>query len=178
MKPPSPRSSLFSNPGGELSLSGPAFGELLRSVLSSGVPFRFQAKGSSMTPFIKNGDFITISPLFDIPPRVGDVVAFNYERAGNPVVHRVVGKRGKAFLITGDNASHTHDLVPETDILGRVTQIERDGKKVYLGLGPERVLIASPACRRLLLNFLLPLWRLVRKLMRAELRREKVILKE
>jgi hypothetical protein len=131
-----------------------------------------------MSPFIKNGDFITVSPFYKIPPRVGDVVAFSSERAGSPIVHRVVGKSGKCLLVKGDNASHAHDLVPETNILGRVTQIERDGKKVSFGLGPERALIASPACRRLLLNFIRPLVSLVRRFMRADLRPEKVMLKE
>jgi len=57
------KSALFNRKEGELQLSGPSLVELLRSVLDKGVPFRFQAKGFCMTPFIKDGDVITVFPL-------------------------------------------------------------------------------------------------------------------
>jgi hypothetical protein len=62
--------------GSELSLSGPALVKLLRAVLDKGAPVRFSAKGFSMSPFIKNEDVVTLSPLQDASPSVGDVIAF------------------------------------------------------------------------------------------------------
>ncbi|MEA3438827.1 MAG: hypothetical protein U9R58_00935 [Chloroflexota bacterium] len=47
----------------ELALSGEALRELMREVLSKGVPVRFRARGWSMEPFIRNGDLICVSPL-------------------------------------------------------------------------------------------------------------------
>ena len=148
-------------------ISGPVLVALLRAVLERGQPFRFEAPGFSMSPFIRDGDAITVAPLAGASPRPGDVVAFLRPDSGKLVVHRVVGKRGDAFLIIrGDNAEEGDGLVPRANVLGRVTRVERDGKRVYLGLGPERHLIAFLTRWGLLRPLLLSVWRLVRPIVR------------
>ena len=57
--------------GSDLPLSGAAMLGLLEGVLSRGVPFRFRAGGSSMAPFIRDGDVISVSPLRGDSPGVG-----------------------------------------------------------------------------------------------------------
>ena len=118
----------------EGTLSMPVLVGLLRAVLDKGKPFRFQATGGSMSALVRDGDVITVSPLSDIPPRLGDVVAFIRPESGKLVVHRVVGKRDGSYLIKGDSAPDCADVIPRANILGRVTRVERDGKRVYLGL--------------------------------------------
>jgi hypothetical protein len=128
---------------GELPLSSQALLELMQAVLARGVSFRFRARGWSMAPFIGDGDLITVTPLRRSLPGVGEVVAFVRPEAGNLVVHRVVARRGTAFLIQGDSTvDHADDLIPAENLVGRVTRVERDGHAVWLGLGPERHLIA------------------------------------
>jgi hypothetical protein len=156
-KPP-----LFKRKKDELSLSGPAFIELLRAVLGKGVPFRFQARGFSMSPFIKDGDLVTVSPLLGSSPGLGDVVAFIQPGTRRLAIHRIIGKKGSSFFIKGDNTYQIDGLIPETNILGYVTRVERDGKKVSLGLGLERFFIALLARRGLLFPFLLPVWKIIR----------------
>ena len=147
-------------------LSGAALLELLQAVLDKGAPFRFQAKGFSMTPFVRDRDVITVSPLPGTSPGLGDVVAFIKPETGKLAVHRVVGKRGDSYLIKGDNSPEGDGLVPKANVLGRVSRVERDGKRVFLGLGPERFLIAFLTRRGLLFPLLLPVWRLVRPIVR------------
>ncbi len=155
--------AIFSKKGGELLLSGPALVELLRAVLDKGVPFRFRVKGFSMTPFIKDGDVITVSPLSDALPRLGDVVAFIHPEMERLIVHRMVGQNGNYFLVRGDNTSSvTNDLIPKENILGCTTKVEREGNEVFLGLGPERLLIALLTRIGLLSPMLSPLWKLFR----------------
>jgi hypothetical protein len=158
--------ALFSKKGGELKLSGPDLIELLRAVLDKGVPFRFRAKGFSMSPFIKDDDVITVSPLTDGSIRSGDVVAFIRPEMKKLVIHRVVGQKGEYFHIKGDNIPDTDELIPVANILGRVTRVERSGKEIFFGLGPERFLIAFLTRRRLLFPLLYPLWRMVRPIVR------------
>jgi hypothetical protein len=134
--------SLFARRGGELSLSGPALTGLLRAVLDRGKPFRFQARGLSMSPLVRDSDIITVSPLSGSTPRFGEVVAYLSKEAGGFIVHRVIGKRGEAYLVSGDSAQKMQDWVAESDILGRVARVERNGGAVYFGLGPERIIIA------------------------------------
>ena len=165
--PQQPSSSDYSPPSdAQLSLSGPAFVDLLVAVFDKGVPFRFRAGGSSMMPFIRDGDVITVAPLGDVPPRTGDVIAFTWPHEQRLVIHRAVGKRDDAFLTQGDNASGPDGFIPAESVLGRVIRVERAGKTVRLGLGPERLLIAFLTRRRLLRPLLLPLWRLMRPLSR------------
>jgi hypothetical protein len=151
----------------ELSLGSRPFKELLIEVLHKGAAFRFRAKGFSMSPFIKDTDIITVAPLSGDKPRLGDVVAFLNTDTEELVIHRVIGKRDNShFFIMGDNLPTRRHLVTISQILGRVERVERDGRLFALGLGPEKVLIALLSRRRLLLPVLLPLWRIIRPILR------------
>jgi len=119
-----------------------AFAELMRAVLAKGAPFRFEAGGFSMSPFIRHGDIITVAPS---PSRFrrGDVVAFMSPETGKLTVHRVVRispRRG--CLIKGDNTPAPDGRVEKSAIIGRVIRVEHCGKRLRLGLGPERALLA------------------------------------
>ncbi len=117
--------------GGELPLSGEALTELLRAVLAKGWPFRFRARGWSMSPFIKDGDVITVAPLRGRPPRAGRIVAFLHPGTGRVAVHRVVRTKDGRFSIRGDNTDAPDGILPPERILGTVSRIERDGRKVH-----------------------------------------------
>lgn len=128
--------------GTELALSGKCLLELMLEVLKRGVPFRFHAKGFSMSPFIKNGDLVTVFPLEDSGPVSGDVVAFIHPTTKKLAVHRIIGKKKGLFLVKGDNIPETDGLILRDDILGLVRRVEREGKRAFIGLGPERYIIA------------------------------------
>jgi hypothetical protein len=122
-----------------------------------------------MSPFVKDGDVVTVSPLPKAVPRLGDVVAFVHPQTKRLVIHRVVRKMGDSYLMRGDNALAADGLIPKSCILGRVTRLERGNRRVYLGLGPERLLIALVSPRGPLSSLLLPVWRLVRPLFKRSL---------
>lgn len=135
----------------ELPLSGNALAELMQDVLTKGKVFRFRANGFSMSPFIQDDDLISISPLLDAPPKMGEVVAFTNPERGKLIVHRIVSKDQNAYLLLGDNhPDKKYDSVLVGNILGRVSRVERDGKVLRLGLGPEKYLIALFSRARLL----------------------------
>ncbi|MEW6670480.1 MAG: S24/S26 family peptidase [Thermodesulfobacteriota bacterium] len=147
---------------GELAVSGPALREMIQAVLQTGRPFRFKAAGTSMSPFIKNGDVLTIRPLSSPPPAFGDVVACIHPDTNKTVVHRLIGRQNRRYLVKGDNTRTLGALLPLKDILGCVTKVERNGRHVDWGLGPERRLIALFSRWRLLLLILSFLQRLRR----------------
>lgn len=163
---PHPKPTLNKLEGGILSLSGPALLDLLRAVLNKRVPFRFCARGFSMSPFIKDGDVVTVSPCAPHAIRYGDVVAFVNSPSERLAVHRVVGVAQDAWLIKGDNAPEEDGWIPRPCILGRVTRVERRGTRVRLGLGVERAVIAFLSQRAWLYPVLIPIWRLVRPIAR------------
>jgi hypothetical protein len=127
----------------ELPLSGEALTELMRAVLAKGKPLRFRAKGLSMSPFIKDGDVVTVHPLAGARPRTGDIVAFLHPATGKAAVHRVIRERSGLFSLKGDNVPEGDGVLLLEQILGTVSRIERSGKTVHLGLRPGRAAIAS-----------------------------------
>jgi signal peptidase I len=130
--------------GKDLNLSGPVLASLMKEILGKGIPFRFQARGWSMTPFIRDGDIITVVPQPRKQFRLGEIVAFIQAESGKPVVHRIIGKNRRGYQIQGDNISELGDgWIAKDNILGLIHQVERQGVKIRLGLkGPERYGIA------------------------------------
>ena len=114
----------------------------MRAVLSRGVPFRFRARGCSMHPFVQDADVVTVHPLGKARIGAGDIVAFTHPGAGKLVVHRVAARTGGGLLMKGDNAECADGIVPLENVLGRVSRVEREGRRIRLGAGPERALIA------------------------------------
>lgn len=127
---------------GELTLSNLALAELLQATLSKGVSFRFKVKGFSMLPFIRDCDVLTISPQHNSTLGLGKSVAFIHPETGKLVIHRVVSKKRNYYLIKGDSVPKADALIPKENVLGVVTKLERNGKKILFGFGPERFLIA------------------------------------
>lgn len=135
----------------ELRLSRHMLPELMRAVLAKGKPFRFSARGYSMVPFIRDEDIITVMPLGQVKPGVGDIVAFIRPNKLNLVVHRVLARLETTVLVQGDNREGNLDeVIPYENLIGRVTRIERGGQNIRLGLGPERYMIAWLSRVRLL----------------------------
>ena len=138
------------------SLSNQALTDILSAVTKKGASVRFQAKGFSMSPFIRDGDVLTLSPLRNHLPQIGDTVAFISPATESLLIHRVIGKRGgPRFLLKGDNLPEDDGLVPLMNIVAHVLRVERKGKETSFGLGPEKVLIALLNRARLLTPLLL-----------------------
>jgi signal peptidase I len=150
----------------ELMLSGPALQELISEVHYRGVPVRFSAAGTSMSPFINDGDILTLSPCSSATLKTGDIVAFMNSGTDHLVIHRIVAFRGGQYLVRGDNAFNCDGLISKSYVLGRVSGIMRNGEQQSLGLGVEKYLIAFLSRQGLLTNILMPLWRYIRPLIR------------
>jgi signal peptidase I len=110
--------------------------DLMQSALARGTPFRFRGLGYSMSPFIREGDTVFVSPLLGQKLRVGQVVAFIQSKSGLLLIHRVVCHKGSHILVQGDNMHRRDaDRVSLENILGCVTQVKRNGQSVWFGQG-------------------------------------------
>lgn len=143
MRSPEGKPSLCARSGRELLLSGDSLIGLMAEVMAEGVPFRFRVAGYSMSPFIRDGDVITVLPKGGRRLRRGDVVAYVRPVNGRPAVHRIVGRISAGFVLKGDHESTADFHVAESGILGVVDRVERNGRRVRLGLGLGRRLIAG-----------------------------------
>ncbi|HSA96512.1 MAG TPA: S24/S26 family peptidase [Acidobacteriota bacterium] len=114
---------------GALPLSGEALAGLMGAVLEKGKPFRFEARGESMHPAVRDGDVLTVEPLAGRSPRPGEIVAFVHPETGGVRVHRVVRLEPGRFVLKGDNALGADPAVGPEAILGRVVGLERGGRR-------------------------------------------------
>lgn len=135
--------SLFAEKGEELHIDGEGLISLMAAVLERGAVFRFKARGSSMTPFIRDGDLITVEPITRRRVGTGSIVAFTRPETGQLVVHRVISLSKEAVFIVGDNNCDCPDgWIPRENLVGNIIRIDRGEHRVWLGLGVERYLIA------------------------------------
>lgn len=126
----------------EIGLASSNILELARLELSKKQPFRMQVSGSSMTPNICDGDFVTVEHASQ-KIRVGDIVLVS-SVSDTALVHRIIkmeDRSGIAYFTTcGDSSNYQDVPVPQSNILGRVTLIERKDKLVNLNNPFTRVL--------------------------------------
>jgi len=141
----------------------------MEAALSRGIPFRFKARGFSMTPFIRDGDIVTIRPLAGRDPKAGEVVAVVLPGTGKLLIHRIVSRNGTFFTVKGDNLRESDGTVPGDRILGIAATIERGGKKIVVGSRAERFFFALIRPWGFLIPFLTGIIRSVR----SKLRRRK-----
>ena len=136
-------SCLVSKIAEELPISGQTLSEIMKLVFAKGATIRFKARGVSMSPFIRDGDVITVAPTPKGHLGIGKIVAFTHPTSLKLAVHRIIKRHKNCLFIQGDNKADCPDgYIPYENLLGEVIRIERNGHQVWLGLGPERVLIA------------------------------------
>jgi signal peptidase I len=133
----SPAPGAYVVQGGLLGLPGAQLGEILDAVLARGAPVRFQARGFSMYPSIRDLDVVTVSPLPRRGLHAGDVIAFRQPTGGSLVLHRILRAGQQGFLVRGDNLPAPDGLVPAADVIGLVTLAERDGAIAYRATEPD-----------------------------------------
>lgn len=114
--------------------------DLVESLLTRGTAVRMKVAGGSMWPCIRGGDVVTLVPSPSNGARLGDIVAVS-PHPGQLVIHRLVDRTSAGPLTWGDAAAHHDAPVGAGAILGVVSRVQRAGRTVRFGLGPERLLI-------------------------------------
>jgi hypothetical protein len=103
--------------------------ELAGEVLRSFGTLRLQVTGCSMLPSVMPGDTLVVERIFINAAAEGDIVLFS--RSRRLFAHRVIAKReakNAAILTRGDAMPALDPPVAESDLLGRVSFILRNGK--------------------------------------------------
>lgn len=100
---------------------------VIASLLGDGLAVQFLARGDSMDPLVRSEDMLHVEPIAGAPIRPGDVVLVDADRG--LTAHRVIEHRGETIVTRGDNAPAADDPVHVSRILGRVTSLERQGRR-------------------------------------------------
>lgn len=126
-----------------LMIKGPGFTDIAKAVTEKGKKFRFLARGFSMSPFIKDGDLITVSPLKERRLKKGDIVAFyDPDKNHKLCVHRIISIKNDVCQIKGDNLHSPDGFFSQDKILGMISEASRDGKKIIFGIHTGKKMIA------------------------------------
>lgn len=89
--------------------------------------FRIPITGTSMNPLLIQGrDFVFIKKP-DFPLEIGDIPLYRRDD-GAFVLHRIVGKDDKGYILCGDNQFILEHNITEKHIIGVVCTICRDGE--------------------------------------------------
>lgn len=109
------------------------FTGLSREILEQGRSLRFQARGQSMRPLIRDGDTLLVEPVGVDGVKVSTMVLCSI-RPGKLVVHRVVRRvsalDGNYFLVQGDQSDNSDGWIHQAQVYGSVTEIERFDEKI------------------------------------------------
>jgi signal peptidase I len=87
---------------------------------------RIRVEGASMWPTLHAGDELVFVQTNDV--RVGDIVVAR--QSNSLVAHRVVRAEGKVILTRGDAMRRADRPTAIELVLGRVTEVFRDGSRV------------------------------------------------
>jgi signal peptidase I len=114
------------------------FQQFVGELITSGYAFRFQARGRSMLPTIRDGEILHVEPVIARGPAIGHIVLL---RKGEEFrTHRIVRKRGDLFVTRGDAGLEDDGEIPRGRILGLVVakQCSITGRTIRLDNFPAR----------------------------------------
>lgn len=108
--------------------------ELRKEAIKNGHSIQTIVNGTSMFPFLRKGDILTIDPATIETIKRGDIIVFENEEKW--IAHRVVRIRSfdGAIQITtrGDARISSDPTVNKTNYIGLISAFERDFKKKSL----------------------------------------------
>ena len=106
----------------------PRFCAMCEAVLASGSHVRFQVRGMSMQPNLLDGDKVVLAPTSTKELRKGEIVLT--QSADGLLVHRIIAAEGPDRIVTRGDAGQENDFTAQK-VIGRVIEIERDGRKTW-----------------------------------------------
>lgn len=99
---------------------------VIRAALERGQGVRLTVNGSSMLPFIYDGETVELVPPHSSLRRGDIVLAQSAE--DQYVLHRVVQIKGDAVFLRGDAQKHREGPLPRQAVLGRAVTVSRNGR--------------------------------------------------
>lgn len=113
------------------------FLSLLGEISDKAKYIRMQAKGGSMYPFIKSGEWVKLEPVSNCHNiKKGEMILFFKD--GNIYAHRVVKKREASVIAKGDLSFGNEGDIPINDVLARIVSVQRNGRDILLNSGLNR----------------------------------------
>jgi signal peptidase I len=91
--------------------------------ISEGNSVLLSVKGTSMLPFLHEGDVLTLVPFYGSELKFGDIVLFKNKR--KKILHRIIKKNNNKLVIQGDAFWKIKEKVTTDDVIARLQKIKR-----------------------------------------------------
>lgn len=137
-----------------LKISGQNFALLIKSLIEKNAAVKFKVTGKSMFPSIMGKDMVTLSSYKDHRPEIGDVIGLCDSQSRQIIIHRIIGKINEHFLIKGDNLIKNDGVFPRNQIIGYVSEIERNKKRISITRLKNRINVFLSKSRIFCLSYL------------------------
>ena len=151
--PPPAESAAAPAVAGRVELDGSEMAGLVEDLTARDFAVRFVARGGSMSPWIRDGDLLTVTPILrlahGVRPRIGEVAAFRRPGSQRLTVHRLKQQVAGGWIAQGDRLPAADGVVAEGEIFGIVTRVERQGRRVFLPRGRLGLWLAGLSRRAL-----------------------------
>src|SRR6266700_2061456 len=125
-----------------------AFGAIADELVAAGLSFRFEARGRSMLPAIRDGEFLHVQHEDMTTIKRADIVLFKDPTGFK--AHRVVRRQGDVFVTRGDAGLEPDNEIRGSQIMGKIIAKEcaETGRMMALdGLMPRMKFFASEGKR-------------------------------
>lgn len=97
--------------------------------IANGNTVQLRVRGTSMLPFLREGDFAILVPFDQADLKVGDSVLFTYVK--EIYLHRIIRRKGDNLVLQGDGIRKSKETITTQHVIALMKQIIRkNGKKV------------------------------------------------
>lgn len=101
---------------------------IIKEQLENGGTVRLPITGTSMLPLLVQGrDSVTLTKSEKV--KINDIIFYRRDN-GAFVLHRIIGIDDKGYILCGDNQWVKEYGITDKNIIGVVTEINRDGKAI------------------------------------------------
>lgn len=136
--------------------------DLIIDSLRKNGPLTIKAIGTSMWPFIREGDLVLLEESSLEKIDVGDLVVYVKPKKLDILIsHRVVKKTGKSLISKGDGWLFRYDIIRGCDLVGRLKGIIRKEGYINLDTNFYKRFNRTIACLSLRVPFLLFIYNLL-----------------
>ena len=109
-------------------ISNGLFFQQVRTYLNEGKQVQFSLRGSSMSPFLYEGDLVTVKSLENTELKVGHIV-LAYAEIGY-VMHRIIRIDSQLIYLAGDANFVQIEKIANNALIAFLTAATRDGREI------------------------------------------------
>lgn len=106
------------------------FFEQVKEYIGLGKEVVFSVRGSSMSPFLKEQDLITVKPLTNITLKIGHIVLAYFKNGY--ILHRIIHLDKHHVYLAGDANLAQIEKIERKELIGFLSEATRNDKQITL----------------------------------------------